>query len=73
MPRATLEGRVVLVTGGGRGIGRSYCLALAKQGAAVVVDVAAPQFSEISQTVSWLYGTSGAAWPDRCRAASAVP
>ena len=33
-----LSGRVVLVTGGGRGIGRSHCLALAELGAAVVVN-----------------------------------
>jgi|SRR5271165_4675163 len=33
-----LSGRVVLVTGGGRGIGRGHCLALASHGAAVVVN-----------------------------------
>ena len=35
---ALLEGRVVLVTGGGRGIGRSHCLELAAHGARVVVN-----------------------------------
>ena len=33
-----LEGKVVIVTGGGRGIGRDFCLAMAKQGAKVVVN-----------------------------------
>lgn len=33
-----LSGRVVLVTGGGRGIGRGHCLALAAHGAAVIVN-----------------------------------
>ena len=32
-----LEGKVAVVTGGGRGIGRSHCLELARHGAAVVV------------------------------------
>lgn len=38
MPESPLDGKVVLVTGGGRGIGRGHCLELARQGAAVVVN-----------------------------------
>src|SRR6478609_7010680 len=33
-----LDGRIVVVTGGGRGLGRSHALLLAAEGARVVVD-----------------------------------
>ncbi len=32
------EGRVAIVTGGGRGIGREYCVMLAEEGAKIVVN-----------------------------------
>ncbi|MDV3124511.1 SDR family NAD(P)-dependent oxidoreductase [Mycobacterium sp. 21AC1] len=38
MPEGSLTDKVVLVTGGGRGIGRGHCLELARQGAAIVVN-----------------------------------
>jgi len=38
MERISLNGQVVIVTGGGRGIGRAHCLEFARRGASVVVN-----------------------------------
>jgi 3-oxoacyl-[acyl-carrier protein] reductase len=37
MMKYRLEGKIAIVTGGGRGIGRTICLELAKNGAYVVI------------------------------------
>lgn len=47
-----LDGRVALVTGGGRGQGRSHALALAAEGAIVVVSDIARQIGSVSYPLS---------------------
>lgn len=68
-----LDGKVVIVTGGARGLGRSYCETMAAQGASVVVaDVSDP-----GDTVTAVNGVGGTALGvhldvtdrDSCRAA----
>jgi NAD(P)-dependent dehydrogenase (short-subunit alcohol dehydrogenase family) len=47
-----LEGKVAAVTGGGRGIGREVCKALARQGAAIVVNDLGVSLAGQKETVS---------------------
>ena len=48
-----LEGRVAIVTGGGHGIGRAYCLALAREGARVVVAEIDGKAAEATSELVW--------------------
>jgi 3-oxoacyl-[acyl-carrier protein] reductase len=47
-----LEGKVVIVTGGGHGIGRAYCLGIAREGGKVVVaDIDAPAADAVAEEI----------------------
>lgn len=57
-----LEGRSIIITGGAQGIGATFALALAEQGAKVAVcDVRSPE-----QTVARIQALGGVAWGESC-------
>lgn len=57
-----LEGRSIIITGGAQGIGATFALALAEQGAKVAVcDVRSPE-----QTVARIRERGGEAWGESC-------
>jgi NAD(P)-dependent dehydrogenase (short-subunit alcohol dehydrogenase family) len=58
-----LNGRVAMVTGGGRGLGRAFARALAAAGAVVVVT--GRSADEIEETARLIEATSGRALPIR--------
>jgi NAD(P)-dependent dehydrogenase (short-subunit alcohol dehydrogenase family) len=60
----SLEGRTALVTGAGRGIGRSCALALARAGAGVWLT--ARSAGEIEEVAWQIRGDGGAAWAREC-------
>ena len=63
--KMTLAGRVALVTGAARGIGRAIALEMARRGASVAInfrnDVGAAESvaQEVQETGRWLHGDSG--------------
>jgi NAD(P)-dependent dehydrogenase (short-subunit alcohol dehydrogenase family) len=59
-----LEGRVAVVSGGGKGLGRSFCLALARQGARVVVNNHNPAADAAGRVVAEIAAAGGEAVAD---------
>ncbi len=55
-----LEDKVIIVTGGGRGMGRAYCLGLAREGARVIVNYVANERAaqEVVEEISKAGGTA---------------
>jgi len=62
--RGRLEGKNVVVTGGGRGIGRATALAFAREGASVLV--VARSEGELQETVALVAQDGGDAWLLTC-------
>lgn len=61
----TLDGKVALVTGGGRGIGRACCEALAAQGAKVCVGYGSSE-GAAAEVVAAIEAAGGEAFARRC-------
>ena len=73
----SLSGRVAVVSGGGRGLGRAFCLALARQGASVVVNnrnrvVDGDGLGPADHVVAEIVSSGGSAVADYSDAASPV-